>query len=440
MRDIYASAAQVIIWLGEGDEESDLTFDALPVIADNGSFFLTLVDRRAWFNRVWILQELAMARNDPIVICGWKHAPWSTFFAAWNLIADDLLAPLGIRPQTFDAGSDDSDAGPRTERLSLTKLDILNSLRQTIQTRGGENHRRLLMISRASEATDPRDRIYGLLGLLDGDSTDPTKCFVINVDYRRDCSEVYADAMAHFFSKGEGLDFLSGLFLPGATSAVPAIPSFPSFPSNNDRRYLSSWVPDFSRQIAGKAAHPTSMAFRPPTTMSASGVGQDAKNGKVLEDRLTQQVEGLVVNTIDNIVPFGSSIDAVIDKVQGKRTALAHTRFQHEQDHMAGIHSDNRDRPAFKISLRSCIGLKSFFTTKSGFVGTCIPSACEGDIIAIIFGSPAAFVLRSITRIEGQQQAYSLIGAAYIGGVMDGKMVDELYCKDLMDSTTFFIR
>lgn len=35
---------------------------------------------------------------------------------------------------------------------------------------------------------------------------------------------------------------------------------------------------------------------------------------------------------------------------------------------------------------------------------------------------------------------YWLIGASYVGGIMDGEMVDELYCEDLMDSTTFLVK
>jgi hypothetical protein len=240
MRDIYASATRVIIWLGEEDEESETTFDALSEIADksswfwqrgirmnkarrrtildhSGTFFCTLVDRRAWFNRVWILQELAMARNDPVVVCGWKRVGWTTFVAAWQMIADDFLPALGTRRRSKVSGAASEDPSSRitSERLSLTKLDLLDNLRQTVQLRGGEKLTKLLMLSRSSEATDPRDRIYGLLGLLEDDARDPAKNVVIAVDYRKSCSQVYADAMAHIFSRGQGPDFLSGLFLPG---------------------------------------------------------------------------------------------------------------------------------------------------------------------------------------------------------------------------------
>jgi hypothetical protein len=98
-------------------------------------------------------------------------------------------------------------------------------------------------------------------------------------------------------------------------------------------------------------------------------------------------------------------------------------------------HLDNE----YEQSLKSCTS-KSFLATINGFVGTSVPSCRPGDVIAIIFGSPSPFVLRPIPVDVGEQQAYWLIGCSYIGGIMNGEMVDELYCEDLMDSTTFLVR
>ncbi|KAH7082833.1 heterokaryon incompatibility protein-domain-containing protein [Paraphoma chrysanthemicola] len=515
MRDIYASAARVIIWLGEEDDDSETTFDALSVVADErswfwqdagrknksrrrkvynhcGNFFFTLVDRRVWFSRVWILQELAMARTDPIVVCGWNRASWATFVAAWQMIADDSLSALGTRRKTSSTASSESNTIEKPERLSLTKLDVLNSLRQSVQLQGGAKLTKLLTLSRSSEATDPRDIIYGLLGLLELEAKDPTKCFPIAVDYRKSSAEVYADAIAHIFSRGEGPDFLSGLFLPGSSATV--FEEY-SLPASHSRSFLPSWVPDFSRQVAHKADQTSSMIFRPPPVMSASGAGRGAHNGKVLSNGLELQAEGLMVDTIHEIIPLGSSLHAIIHQLADLEAAMieawerpcefdptiaAHMhQFRSREplwrilisntdkkggyeaapisyqdtylsflnrsgdaydDFINNKHSDDHRRPPFEISLRSCVDNKSFFTTKRGFVGTCVPTSCPGDAIAIIFGSPAPFVLRPVRSLDGEKPTYSLVGGSYVGGIMGGEMVDELYCEDLMDSTTFFMR
>jgi len=506
MRDIYASAAQVTIWLGEEDEDSNVAFDAIPLVADEkswfwqhenddkeghrweirrhcGNFFFSLASCRPWFSRVWILQELAMPKSDPAVVCGWKRAPWSTFVVAWQVIAKSRSA--GLVSMQKELVSPNGDC----QLLNMTKLDLLNGLRQTAQLKTGESLRKLLLISRTSAATDPRDRIYGVLGLLEQDALDPDQSAVISVDYRQSCAEVYADAMTHIFSRGDGPYLLSGAFLSGGSVAAPHISTLPASTSQPE---LPSWVPDFSGQTFDTARQSSGISFLPPATMSVSGAGQGAKNGRVLEDGRTLQVEGLVVDVIDEVIPLGSSLENIIERLPHLEwvTAEARKRFcmfdaaiAHHMQRFKGSeplwrvlisnnhrksgyepapasyeatylsylsaastndkiskHVDDSQKPEYEVSLRSCVNRKCFFTTKSGFVGTCIPSGRDGDIIAIVFGSPAPFVLRPIPPADEEPSYYSLIGTCYVGGIMNGEMVDELYCEDLMDSTTFLIR
>lgn len=326
MREIYASATQVTIWLGEADEDSNVVFDALPIITGSmpwpeqrlqcakirqhcGRFFFNVDDHRSWFSRVWILQELAMSKTDPDVVCGSKRAPWSNFVAAWQIIAHKALADLGtcVKEPSVDA-EESADQQDNFELLSLKKLDVLHDLRRAVQTRGGDSLRRLLMMSRTSAATDPRDRIYGLLGLLSNEALDPSTSNTISVDYRKSCSEVYVDAVAYVFSRGEGPYFLSGVFLSGGPATAPQILTLPA---SKVQEEFPSWVPDFSCQESHRIAQPGGWQFHPPTTMHASGAGQGAKNGTVLGDGRTLQVEGLIVDIVSDVVEFGPSLEAV---------------------------------------------------------------------------------------------------------------------------------
>jgi len=80
---------------------------------------------------------------------------------------------------------------------------------------------------------------------------------------------------------------------------------------------------------------------------------------------------------------------------------------------------------------------RAFFTTKNGFVGVGMPETRIGDEVTIWFGSPVPFVVRASHPGEG---TYCVVGTTYVGGVMKGELVDELYCEDLMDSVTLFVR
>ncbi|KAI1415543.1 HET-domain-containing protein [Hypoxylon sp. FL1857] len=511
MRDVYASAEKVIIWLGDTDEESDLVFDTLPVLAARShhprdeqdkklvdavrlcsGFFSGLVDRRPWFSRVWVIQELAVARQDPLVVCGSKSVTWSTLMRATAFVSRKVFTDIGMvrrKPREDDsqnAVGNSSMGDPfwgeeEIEILAKWKVDVLDDLYKSMKTQGGESLWRLLLISRTSQATDPRDRIYALLGLLKPDASDPqTSGDSIIVDYRKPTAEVYADAMAYIFAQGDGPYFLSGVFLTGISAPAPHIPSLPSTILQPP---LPSWVPDFTRQVGEKATQPAGTLFHPPAGISASGPGAGCDNGRRLGDKKTLQVEGLFVDTIEDVVFLGESFDTYLDQLAHVES-LAEIARQRPyllepaaRPHMERYRTTeplwkilisnksflsgydpapapyeamyetraNRDQKnEYMESLESNVGKQSFFTTTSGFVGTCAPGSRRGDVIAILFGSPVPFVLRpqleTIRTAKGEKPTHCLVGASYVGGIMNGEMVDELYCEDLMDSTTYFIR
>ncbi|KAI6083840.1 HET-domain-containing protein [Hypoxylon rubiginosum] len=523
MRDIYASAKQVIIWLGEEDDETNLVFDTLPMLATQShrrgdeqdkklldatrlcsGFFSGLVDQRPWFSRVWIIQELAMAKQDPLVVCGRRSVTWSTLMKAYEFVARKLFTELGQvrrKPQSNDSQSttgnsskgDTVDLGEEEEDIEILgklKIDMLDEIYKAMKSQGGESLRKLFMISRTSEATDPRDRVYALLGLLKPASSSENS---IVVDYRKPTATVYADAVAHIFAQGEGPYFLSGVFLPGVSAPAPTIPSLPPTIS---QPLLPTWVPDFSRQTGDKTAQPVGTGFHPPASISASGPGAGCDNGRRLEDGGTLQVEGLYVDTIEEVVFLGPFLESYLGRlahieslteIARQRLCLLDPSIRPHMErfrkgeplwkalisnkrHTSGydpapasyeamykdLLSDLTEGDKWKLKLNheqqdeftKCLATnaeqRSFFTTTSGFVGTCVPDSRKGDVIAILFGSPVPFVLRlGVETIEAngaEKPTHYLVGASYVSGIMAGEMVDELYCEDLMDSTTFFIR
>ncbi|KAK5659022.1 hypothetical protein OQA88_1109 [Cercophora sp. LCS_1] len=497
MRDIYASAEQVIIWLGEDDEytsdgllnkineiqrlektvaDEDGKKRQLELMHQCADFYFTLAEVRPWFYRVWILQELAMARNDPLVVCGRRSVPWSTLVSVWNEIAKAVLSELGtVFFKTQDKGDQDAEAA-EPERVAKTKLDVLDELLNSRRQNGGETLQRLLILSRTSQSTNPKDRVYALLGLLSPKETSAQNSIPIPIDYRKPTWEVYSDALSHIFSRGKGPHFLSGIYLPGA-----------SHPDG-----LPSWVPDLSGQTGETTTQSSGMQFRPPAhIMGASGVGAECMNGFRLPDKRTLRIEGLFVDVIEEIIPMGKSLgelahrlphlEAVVKSAKERHyshpemnpdTCLLMDAFKQKEplwktlihgkrwmsgydiapDSYEAMHQrllEMRDHPwgdeykaenEYELSLGRSVGSRVLFTTKGGFAGTCIPGAQPGDVLSLWFGSPVPFVLRptgdSVT-IEGvQKEIYFLIGASYVGGIMSGEMVDELYCEDLAEYVT----
>ncbi|KAK5734367.1 hypothetical protein LTR17_009031 [Elasticomyces elasticus] len=474
MGEIYASATSVLIWIGQADATSDAAFDTMPVVLtqDNsesvqselGSFYLGL-NERPWFYRLWIMQELALATADPFVLCGTKRVAWSTFVAAWKQHAETLFADARMsRPLN------DEKEGPGGEILAKIKPDLLEDLRSTVREQGGSSLRRLLLFSRTSEATEAKDRIYALVGML---GKEDRGCFTI--DYRKPIAVVYAEAMAHIFSTGDGPNFLSGMRFADPASTVPGLPS---------------WVPDFSAQTGEKSTFSSPIKFHPPHPRSASGPGASAINGEVQADGKTLEVRALPVDVIEEVVYFEHTLSGCVKQLPHigilaacarKRELLVSEtlrpffdRYRRSEPLWRTLVSDKKRNSGYdaapepyEAEFRALVAIReeeapllpgdeldstlpvagyrqaldghlpgqAFFTTRNGLVGLGTPSVQAGDQVTIWFGATVPFVMRACRGDE----TCKLVGAAYVAGIMNGEMVDELYCEDLLDEVTLLV-
>ncbi|KAI3575599.1 heterokaryon incompatibility protein-domain-containing protein [Fusarium oxysporum f. sp. albedinis] len=143
MSRIYSQAASVVVYLGESGDNSDLaiafimecddpsqgttslSFPKSDILMDAlRNFFL-----RPWFTRVWVIQEVFLS-TDKIIYCGEKELSWSAMENFKHYLVNTRLR-FRLPYRT-------------TEELLL----------------------RDLLDSRHCEATDPRDKVYSLLPIL----------------------------------------------------------------------------------------------------------------------------------------------------------------------------------------------------------------------------------------------------------------------------------
>ena len=188
------------------------------------------------------------------------------------------FAKMGMAILEERGDNEDKADGHSGVRPSGIKIDLLNNLRTAVTSKGGEELRDLLLNTNSSKATEPRDRIYALLGMMRKGNRES-----FTVDYGRPLGTVFAEAVAHIFQKGNGPLLLSGMELAGTSLHN-------SFPS---------WVPTFgSRSLLS----PT--RFHPPG-VGASGAGTDCVNGTVDKDLKTLRVRGLPIDIVIDKVSFG---------------------------------------------------------------------------------------------------------------------------------------
>lgn len=105
MGQIYRQATRVLMWLGDAEGHADWAMKCMSdpdfyLFASNldktrkapGADEIRLkliveedLEGRAYWTRVWIGQELVLASNDPLVLCGRYYVPWSHYvnFLQW---------------------------------------------------------------------------------------------------------------------------------------------------------------------------------------------------------------------------------------------------------------------------------------------------------------------------------------------------------------------
>src|SRR3569833_2344392 len=171
---------------------------------------------RPYFQRLWVLQELAARQSNEMMACGGRSLPWRLVEQAAHLVSkaytlglgsqeggdsqigatDAHLGPTadqrGERP--FDADEDGDDEDDEDEHgigssLAQTGIRRVVAISTTLQQRrlsALDCLRSALYLGTSSKCMDDRDRIYGILALLPGDMASD-----VQADYGISAAEVY---------------------------------------------------------------------------------------------------------------------------------------------------------------------------------------------------------------------------------------------------------
>ncbi|KAK6836777.1 heterokaryon incompatibility protein [Apiospora arundinis] len=218
MKDIYRSASHVIGWLG---------MDTPPITQPDRSN----VDRNVkatlcndFFSRTWIVQEVSLAKKLSLYT---QHDHWS-----WDKVMEAFLAIW--RRCNADPDLLSGDHILRAGR-GLLNLVALNKFRTSLAADpDGLPLGALLLLSTEFHCTDPRDRIYGILGL----ATIVGRSSVV-VDYSDRCSVVHVTCQAVRYTITE-----EGSWLPMELSGVGYTRrgSEVQRPEDDSK---PSWIPDW---------------------------------------------------------------------------------------------------------------------------------------------------------------------------------------------------
>jgi len=199
MGTIFGNASQIVIYLGPGSEVTDRVLDylngnstaLLEVKRDRLNVIIRDFLQHRWLDRVWVLQEIALARLATMM-AGEKTARWSS---------DSINKVLGLCINL----SIEPPSALRWLPASQPEPDILTVLHK----------------SRHCSATDARDKVFAVLGLAHEQFQ---KEFPI--DYSLSTEEVFTQLATHLIQSRGDLRVLKHTTGQGMDFEVHGIPSW----------------------------------------------------------------------------------------------------------------------------------------------------------------------------------------------------------------------
>ncbi|KAH7391571.1 heterokaryon incompatibility protein-domain-containing protein [Cadophora sp. MPI-SDFR-AT-0126] len=409
-----------------------------------------LVKNSIW-KRVWIMQEISLAPKVLLTSEG-RSLDWG--------IVESLLV-MG-RHHTDAYHFSFSHGTPNSITSSFSTAQVIKTQRELCRQNidgAGSSLVDVLSRFRSTLAADPRDKVFGLLGLTSDD-------LGIIADYSKDVKTVFTDVAAKLINHDRNLDLICQS-------------QWQSFGNPHRRQDLPSWVPDFTWPKSGKflfAQRGIFIAGRPecpvPVQVDSSGnlllrghlissISSDKDTFKVL----MQDYHGIWSDpaeyetmmdwwekagfadkeycptgedpfqafwrtiAVDCRGPFGEPMARLSDEdiaaaqaaLQTIRARAKQPRQSSDPDEILGRNdlSDLRCHRMITMMLkdwRFCLTDSKHFSM--------IPVGSEpGDTLVVLDGAKIPIVLRPVPGDDATKEkaSFQVVGGAYIHGLMDGE-------------------
>ena len=444
MGNIYRLAEKVIIWLGPECDNSSVAMQAFSTLSskitgdwghykvspasekDAGSDWANMdvcapftrdiytsifkfLDRH-WFHRLWIWQEVCLAGNRAEIFCGHEILAWEKFRKA--------IASLSRRRKPENI--------PRTLRVVTRAWYITNLSR-------GLSLRTILNEAQYAQCSDNRDRIYGILHLINEEQR-----MSIKPDYNKSAPEIYQDFMITCIFDYAYMTLLTYCEI-----------------RDNEAANMPSWVPDWSKrrmcreipfargcwnaipQARYKANIGTLIATGcrglRTTTVKAVLCSKD-RGGNLSQSQTALAALRRLVAAIQDelLLDFDQKSEMICRTLFfnefSDRFEPENHKYPNFRDPMSHfLELSDQSREVFDQTMQDCESMldifyhnvldRSFFITAEGFFGLAPITCRENDRVVVLLGCQSPMVLRPQDGTEN----HLVVGECYVHGWMDGE-------------------
>jgi hypothetical protein len=441
MRQIFSSARIVIAWLGEGDDES---YNALSTLEN-----LTHADiaemaaskfkcqkwlglkglwGRAFWKRIWIVQEMALGDGRVVVQCGQKTVKRCALESAFQILKDHRNNPLTLLWEGLDCEMD----------WFMNQMEVCCAYdRSKDMPSRGQHLEDLIDFTGHFLASNARDHVYALLGLTeDGDR------IAMEPNYSKTLPQICAQTVARLVHGKRSLKVLYGnrsVCVPGLSSWMPVFSNGPSTSTQVRRGY--GWKGGF--RACGSFTDSALEISACCTLLKVDGIMVDtvesvdvpfenlqsafrdfpvlsnmkATAGRALAKQnitSTTAVNDAFLQTLVANAEFGNDITDDLTKLDIQLDQLLDQRTN------IGFNNDSIEEVApLMTAMVRTLRYRCFFTTASGYIGVGPYNTRVGDICAVLFGAEIPFLLRK----ESSEQR--LVGDCYVHGIMQGELLNK---------------
>ncbi|KAK8058831.1 HET-domain-containing protein [Apiospora phragmitis] len=490
MKQVYSKAREVLIWLGDsispahrsageascesGSNAGQLCHD---LSVEDAKPFSWLVDRAdalakssseddaltafamlylLSINEHWchksIFHEFALARDAQFVV-GSVAAPASLARDFYRSYANHL--PPGAcchESVTWRMTSELWDDIVQ-KRLALwgssaVRMMHLSGARGNTKKNPGTMLRELLWLLRTKSSTDPRDKVYGVLGLLPEVSFDEQT--LLKPDYSLAASQTFARCTQYLIESEKDL-----MALVGPRTRQSDLPSWVPDLVPQDGRGAILFFQNISKRISCTALFNAASGKDLDCSFSGTELRTSGRRLMKVQEVLPPFQDNIdhdairqcrdLVRTAAQNTPSSRSPERLSgallrltlrDTVVGETSRRASARDwicwnivsvwlgEKDPSKRSVLAASHPDFASIRKSLFVAMQFQSFFVTDDVHMGLGYDPQ-PGDEVWILAGGKVPFILRPVTDGHSQEPRYTLVGDCYVESIMDGELAEE---------------
>jgi len=472
MDQIYSRADSVVVWLGEAPEGMDLALSSvdsiqrgltdigqtalitsanferygLPPISSPVWASLHAIFSSTWFERLWTLQEVVLARKIEVRM--------GAYVLDWGMLSS-LSSKISMANLVNFLR--DGTSRPKDQVDGFAAINHIEILRSTKSQKGFIGWPLLLNTSRTRSCTVDVDRIYAVMGLM----LEHLRR-LIQVDYKLLVEAVF---LKFFKMVVEHDSTLYLLYTPCCRNSMLGLPS---------------WCPNLCQPLE---AEPLGLLAATCEYRAGCRVFPSRSSEiKVSLDSDSILVQGLSIDRVEHVVdldyvwPYNNQPELARQALEWEAACLkvaqkaykmpdgvpeAHWRTliankihvsmpckpnliddYHNMKNFLQLRTTSTvDMAATGDSVVSMVNFASavqhacrgrrYFNTEQGYIGIAPADTKPGDVVCIFFSGPTPFIIRQSQLVP----SYTFLGECYVYGLMNSEALDMMEQGTLQSET-----